>query len=84
MHGGRDRKDGTDIAGTWLRIHHNTFRSPARAIAIRGVPERDAVIEHNWFHHPAGDDRNLRGGGERTALRDNAHGARPAQPAGKE
>lgn len=49
MHGGRDRKDGTNIAGDWLKIHHNTFRSPARAIAIRGIPQETAEIHHNWF-----------------------------------
>jgi len=25
MHGGKDRRDGTDIAGTKILIHHNTF-----------------------------------------------------------
>src|SRR5690606_6776055 len=28
MHGGRDRKDNTTIAGTWMKIHHNTFMHP--------------------------------------------------------
>jgi len=27
MHGGADRKDDTDVAGDWIRIHHNTFRA---------------------------------------------------------
>ena len=30
MHGGRDRQDGTDVAGGWMHIHHNTFRVPNR------------------------------------------------------
>ena len=50
MHGGRDRRDGTVIAGDWLKIHHNTFLSPTvRPIAIRGVPRDKAEIHHNWF-----------------------------------
>lgn len=83
MHGGRDRQDGTDIAGAEIHIHHNTFRSQARAIAIRGVPEREARIESNWFRHPAGDDRVLLGGGERTVLTRNAHGMPEAEVAEK-
>ena len=51
MHGGRDRKDGTEVAGTRMEIHHNTFRSTRRAIVIRGVPEEEATIHNNWFHH---------------------------------
>ncbi len=50
MHGGKDRKDGTDIAGRLIKIHHNTFRNPkVRAIGIRGVPEDKAEIFNNWF-----------------------------------
>ena len=53
MHGGWDRGDGTDIAGGWIRIHHNTFCKSKielqRAIAIRGVPNIGAEIHHNWF-----------------------------------
>jgi len=75
MHGGRDRKDGTDIAGTWLHVHHNTFLGPARAIAIRGVPEPRASIEGNWFlQAAAGGELAVRGGGERTQVGGNAYG----------
>jgi len=50
MHGGKDRRDGTDIAGRLIKIHHNTFRNPkVRAIGIRGVPEDKAEIYNNWF-----------------------------------
>ena len=49
MHGGRDRKDETTIAGTWMNVHHNTFFAPKTAIVIRGVPEKQANIHHNWF-----------------------------------
>ena len=51
MHGGRDRGDGTDIAGDWMHVHHNTFRTTARAIGIRGRPAQGADIHDNWFSH---------------------------------
>jgi hypothetical protein len=52
MHGGRDRKDGTDIAEDLIRIHHNTFLgSKVRALVIRGVPRQEARIDHNCFVH---------------------------------
>jgi len=72
MHGGRDRKDGTDIAGTWLKIHHNTFRCPKTAIVIRGVPEEGADIYNNWFYHKP-EDAPVRSSGE-TQLQNNAYG----------
>jgi len=52
MHGGADRKDGTDIAGDSIKIHHNTFRATSvRAIVIRGWPRQTAQIHHNSFLH---------------------------------
>jgi hypothetical protein len=78
MHGGRDRKDGTNIAGDWLKIHNNTFRSPARAIAIRGVPQESAEIHHNWFYHSKADGRVISpwptGGDTRVVVFNNAYG----------
>ncbi len=53
MHGGRDRRDGTNIAGTRMSFHHNTFRCPKTAIVIRGRPEEPVEINHNWFIHPS-------------------------------
>lgn len=52
MHGGRDRGDGTDIAGDWMHIHHNTFLSPIRHVGIRGTPSDGAEIHNNWFARP--------------------------------
>lgn len=55
MHGGGDRKDGTDIAGDWIKIHHNTFKAKWRGVnfvpgvGIRGVPTEGGEIHHNWF-----------------------------------
>ena len=53
MHGGRDRGDGTDIAGDWMHVHHNTFQGPQRHVVIRGVPSQGAAVHHNWFSAPA-------------------------------
>lgn len=50
VHGGRDRGDGTDIAGDWIHVHHNTFMGTRRPVAIRGVPSQGAWIHNNWFH----------------------------------
>ena len=52
MHGGGDRGDGTDIAGDWMHIHHNTFRGTQRPVVIRGIPSQGAEIHHNWFNMP--------------------------------
>jgi hypothetical protein len=52
MHGGKDRKDGTDIDGDLVEIHHNTFKATkVPAIVIRGRPQHSAQIHHNWFLH---------------------------------
>jgi len=53
MHGGRDRGDGTNVAGDWMHVHHNTFRGKHRAVLVRGVPAQNARIHHNWFAQPA-------------------------------
>jgi hypothetical protein len=52
MHGGRDRKDGTDIAGDWMKVHHNTFESPRTALVVRGTPQGKVEVHHNVFVHP--------------------------------
>jgi len=53
MHGGRDRKDGTDVAGTSIAIYNNTFYAPQTSVVIRGVPEERCQVHHNWFvKHP--------------------------------
>jgi hypothetical protein len=52
MHGGRDRDDGTDIAGDLILIHHNTFQArDVAAVVIRGIPQESAEIYNNWFLH---------------------------------
>jgi hypothetical protein len=60
MHGGRDRKDGTDIAGDTIKIHHNTFKATGvPAFVIRGRPQQSAELHHNWFLH-SGPDKAIR------------------------
>ncbi len=49
MHGGKDRKDGTNIAGDWMKIHHNTFRAKVIPIVVRGRCTQSCEVHHNWF-----------------------------------
>lgn len=49
MHGGRDRRDGTHVAGDLINIHHNTFYSRHTPVVIRGRPTKKCEIHHNWF-----------------------------------
>lgn len=49
MHGGRDRKDNTTIAGTTMEMYNNTFYSTPRAVVIRGVPQDKCDVHHNWM-----------------------------------
>jgi hypothetical protein len=76
MHGGSDRKDGTDIAGTRIIIHHNTFRSSEEAVAIRGVPQETCEIFGNWFVSH-GSERGTIRASTRTHVHNNAYGANP-------
>ncbi len=77
MHGGGDRKDGTNIAGTKMLMHHNTFRADYKTmIAIRGVPEDICDIYRNWFPKHA-DGKSAVRAGEKTRVHDNAYGNPP-------
>lgn len=52
MHGGGDRPDGTNIAGDWMVVHHNTFYTTdplAGGVHVSGVPRQGAWIFSNWF-----------------------------------
>jgi len=78
MHGGRDRKDGTNIAGTWMKVHHNTFWCPMLAVVIRGVPEQRAEVHQNWFCHSSLEAAVRTDG--RTDVKNNVYGRdRPAR-----
>ena len=51
VHGGADRDDCTNIAGSAFVIHHNTFlQSSEPAVRIRGIPMRGALIYKNETH----------------------------------
>ncbi len=73
MHGGRDRKDGTDIAGTTILIHHNTFRAPNTPIVIRGVPQEACKVYKNWFPRHGKPEQAVRAS-KKTMVQDNAYG----------
>ena len=73
MHGGRDRKDGTTIAGTRIEIYNNTFRAPTTAVAIRGVPEELCHVHHNWFVKRGSAKQAVRSE-EKTRVEDNVYG----------
>ena len=77
MHGGGDRKDGTNMAGTTIRVHHNTFRAPNTSVKIRGVPQDTCEVFRNWFvMHKGPKDAVV--AQEKTVVRDNVYGAEPA------
>ncbi|UCE47642.1 MAG: right-handed parallel beta-helix repeat-containing protein [Phycisphaerales bacterium] len=77
MHGGRDRKDGTDIAGTSIEIYNNTFRAPQTPVVIRGVPQERCDVHHNWFprHRDAAQAVHSSG---KTRVYDNVYADGPA------
>jgi hypothetical protein len=53
MHGGVDRGDDTNIAGDWMKFHHNTVRATRHpSIVIRGIPRETTTVDHNWFLAP--------------------------------
>ncbi len=76
MHGGRDRKDGTDIAGTRIEIYNNTFRAPQTPVVIRGAPEEMCKVYRNWFPMHPRPEQAVRAG-LRTTIGDNAYGPSP-------
>ncbi len=52
MHGGKDRSDGTEIAGRRVHIHHNRILSTTvPAFIHRGIPQEEVRIEHNQLAH---------------------------------
>ncbi len=78
MHGGRDRKDGTEIAGTWMKVHHNSFGSSETALVVRGKPDEGTTIENNWFYHHSEEQAISAEGEVRSS--DNAFGYRRKDP----
>lgn len=78
MHGGRDRKDGTDIAGSTIEIYNNTFYAPERAVVIRGVPENKCDVHNNWFIKHQNAEQTVRAS-EKTLVHNNAYGEKPTK-----
>jgi len=76
MHGGRDREDGTDIAGTLIEIRNNTFLAPQTPVVIRGAPQKCCLVHHNWFPKHASAARAVRSS-DRTRVYDNIYGPEP-------
>ena len=76
MHGGRDRKDGTDIAGTSINIYNNTFRAPQTPVVIRGVPEQKCEVHHNWFQRHSNAGQAVRAS-DKTKVFDNVYSDEP-------
>jgi len=76
MHGGRDRKDGTDVAGTSIEIYNNTFRAPQTPVVIRGVPQETCEVHHNWFLEHT-EAANAVRASARTNVSQNAYGPEP-------
>ncbi len=76
MHGGRDRKDGTDVAGTRILIHHNTFAAPKTPVVIRGVPQEACKVYRNWFPRHTGPKLAVRASSN-THVSDNTYGTDP-------
>ena len=74
MHGGRDRKDGTNIAGRKMEIYNNTFLVPdQKAVVVRGEPTESVEIYQNWFPHFQDAEGAVRGE-NKTKTYDNLYG----------
>jgi len=52
MHGGKDRNDGTNIAGDYIIVKNNTFylTGKGQAVVIRGKSNKTSVVENNTIH----------------------------------
>ncbi|WP_339901204.1 right-handed parallel beta-helix repeat-containing protein [uncultured Cyclobacterium sp.] len=73
MHGGRDRKDGSDIAGTTIEIYNNTFYAPQTPVVIRGIPEDKCDIFQNWFAQHKEIKQAVKGLSEKTRAINNVY-----------
>ncbi len=78
MHGGADRKDGTDIAGTSIEIYNNTFLAPETSVVIRGTPQEKCEIYHNWFLKHSNAELAVLAS-EKTKVENNVYGDNPKE-----
>ncbi|MBE6551468.1 MAG: hypothetical protein E7665_04960 [Ruminococcaceae bacterium] len=74
IHGGVDRGDGTNIAGTYCEIYNNTFLSDAHPYWLRGVPEEYQVFYHNNVLNRYESFNSNRLTGENVEIYDNIFG----------
>ena len=79
MHGGVDRGDDTNIAGTRIKIHHNNVaQTTFPSVVIRGEPEEYVEIYQNQFRSPdAAAQIEIHGSRERVRIFENSFGGRP-------
>ncbi len=52
FHGGKDRKDGTDIAGQYCDIYNNTFLGSNNPYNLRGIPTERRTFKYNMVYEP--------------------------------
>ncbi len=52
MHGGNDRKDGTDIAGEYVYIYNNTYLGDQDPYNLRGRATKDRTFDYNIVYMP--------------------------------
>jgi hypothetical protein len=74
VHGGKDRNDCTNIAGSAFVIHHNTFlQSHKPAVLMRGIPMQGAWIYKNQTRDDdAGNAFNQANSSGKFTVEDNA------------
>ncbi len=59
MHGGRDRRDGTDIAGEYMHVYNNAFLGPRNPYYLRGTPRDENTFHHNIIYRGSKDYRGV-------------------------
>ncbi|MBE6551465.1 MAG: hypothetical protein E7665_04945 [Ruminococcaceae bacterium] len=74
MHGGADRKDGTNIAGKYVEMYNNTFLTASRPFHIRGVPVEYYTFCHNILLNPVNQYNYGVLTGEKMKIYDNIFG----------
>ena len=86
MHGGSDRKDGTETAGDSMEVTRNTFRAPQAAFVLRGECESKTLLEGNWFAGHDSPEQAVRLRSDRgVEFGDNTYGhANPRRIAGRD
>ena len=60
------------MAGSWMKVHHNTFRCPKTAVVVRGLPEEGVEVNNNWLYQDP-DELSVRVDGK-TQVFNNAYG----------